>query len=153
MRLLAFSSLLEVQSSETSQSRRCSKKSCPGLEGALRTPEPLVPGRGPRRQRLGPSGERRKRAAMAAAAAPALKHWRTTLERVEKFVSPLYFTDCNLRGRCGHLVHGAGRPHPRVSSLPAPGGNPSFGHLGRGTKCPPRKGLGPRRRGWGETEL
>uniref|UniRef100_A0A8D2JPU2 alpha-mannosidase n=1 Tax=Sciurus vulgaris TaxID=55149 RepID=A0A8D2JPU2_SCIVU len=32
-------------------------------------------------------------------AAPALKHWRTTLERVEKFVSPLYFTDCNLRGR------------------------------------------------------
>uniref|UniRef100_F6ZB88 alpha-mannosidase n=1 Tax=Equus caballus TaxID=9796 RepID=F6ZB88_HORSE len=33
------------------------------------------------------------------AAAPALKHWRTTLERVEKFVSPLYFTDCNLRGR------------------------------------------------------
>ncbi|KAM4826308.1 alpha-mannosidase 2C1 [Thomomys bottae] len=34
-----------------------------------------------------------------AAAAPALKHWRTTLERVEKFVSPLYFTDCNLRGR------------------------------------------------------
>ncbi|KAK2508946.1 LOW QUALITY PROTEIN: hypothetical protein MC885_008404 [Smutsia gigantea] len=33
------------------------------------------------------------------AVAPALKHWRTTLERVEKFVSPLYFTDCNLRGR------------------------------------------------------
>uniref|UniRef100_A0A8C0WSN5 Alpha-mannosidase 2C1 n=1 Tax=Castor canadensis TaxID=51338 RepID=A0A8C0WSN5_CASCN len=33
------------------------------------------------------------------AAVPALKHWRTTLERVEKFVSPLYFTDCNLRGR------------------------------------------------------
>uniref|UniRef100_A0A8C5LIP8 Alpha-mannosidase 2C1 n=1 Tax=Jaculus jaculus TaxID=51337 RepID=A0A8C5LIP8_JACJA len=32
-------------------------------------------------------------------AAPALKHWRTTLERVEKFVSPRYFTDCNLRGR------------------------------------------------------
>ncbi|KAK2103450.1 hypothetical protein P7K49_017306 [Saguinus oedipus] len=31
---------------------------------------------------------------MAMAAAPALKHWRTTLERVEKFVSPLYFTDC-----------------------------------------------------------
>ncbi|XP_006888438.1 PREDICTED: alpha-mannosidase 2C1 [Elephantulus edwardii] len=31
--------------------------------------------------------------------APSLKHWRTTLERVEKFVSPLYFTDCNLRGR------------------------------------------------------
>lgn len=35
-----------------------------------------------------------------AAAVPALKHWRTALERVEKFVSPLYFTDCNLRGRC-----------------------------------------------------
>lgn len=34
-------------------------------------------------------------------AAPALKHWRTTLERVEKFVSPLYFTDCNLHGRWG----------------------------------------------------
>ncbi|XP_053512866.1 alpha-mannosidase 2C1 isoform X4 [Artibeus jamaicensis] len=33
------------------------------------------------------------------AAAPFLKHWRTTLERVEKFVSPVYFTDCNLRGR------------------------------------------------------
>ncbi|XP_036902886.1 alpha-mannosidase 2C1 [Sturnira hondurensis] len=33
------------------------------------------------------------------AAAPFLKHWRTTLERVEKFVSPLYFADCNLRGR------------------------------------------------------
>ncbi|XP_040824661.1 alpha-mannosidase 2C1 isoform X1 [Ochotona curzoniae] len=33
------------------------------------------------------------------AAAPPIKHWRTTLERVEKFVSPLYFTDCNLRGR------------------------------------------------------
>lgn len=36
---------------------------------------------------------------MAMAAAPFLKHWRTTLERVEKFVSPLYSTDCNLRGR------------------------------------------------------
>ncbi|XP_076979834.1 alpha-mannosidase 2C1 isoform X1 [Tamandua tetradactyla] len=32
-------------------------------------------------------------------ATPVLKHWRTTLERVEKFISPLYFTDCNLRGR------------------------------------------------------
>ncbi|XP_023585604.1 alpha-mannosidase 2C1 isoform X2 [Trichechus manatus latirostris] len=31
--------------------------------------------------------------------AAALKHWRTTLERVEKFVSPIYFTDYNLRGR------------------------------------------------------
>ncbi|XP_060030724.1 alpha-mannosidase 2C1 isoform X2 [Erinaceus europaeus] len=35
----------------------------------------------------------------AAMAAAPLKHRRTTLERVEKFVSPLYFTDCNLRGR------------------------------------------------------
>ncbi|ELW70646.1 Alpha-mannosidase 2C1 [Tupaia chinensis] len=34
---------------------------------------------------------------MAMAAAPALKHWRTTLERVEKFLSPIYFTDS--RGR------------------------------------------------------
>ncbi|XP_058150537.1 alpha-mannosidase 2C1 isoform X2 [Dasypus novemcinctus] len=32
-------------------------------------------------------------------ATPVLKHWRTTVERVEKFVSPLYFTDCNLYGR------------------------------------------------------
>lgn len=60
--------------------------------------------------------ERSERAAMAAA--PALKHWRTTLERVEKFVSPLYFTDCNLRGRCGPLAQGTRQPHPRVSSLP-----------------------------------
>nr|XP_034968274.1 alpha-mannosidase 2C1 [Zootoca vivipara] len=28
-----------------------------------------------------------------------LKHRRTTLERVEKFISEIYFTDCNLRGR------------------------------------------------------
>lgn len=28
-----------------------------------------------------------------------LKHRRTALERVEKFVSATYFTDCNLRGR------------------------------------------------------
>ncbi|XP_056655115.1 alpha-mannosidase 2C1 isoform X6 [Monodelphis domestica] len=36
-----------------------------------------------------------------AAAAPALvlKHRRTTLERVEKFLSSCYFTDCNLWGR------------------------------------------------------
>ena len=53
----------------------------------------------------------------AAPVAPALKHWRTTLERVEKFVSPLYFTDCNLRGRCGPLAQGTRRQHPRVSSL------------------------------------
>uniref|UniRef100_A0A8D0GUW2 Glycoside hydrolase family 38 central domain-containing protein n=1 Tax=Sphenodon punctatus TaxID=8508 RepID=A0A8D0GUW2_SPHPU len=36
---------------------------------------------------------------MAGAGALVLKHRRTTLERVEKFVSELYFTDCNLRGR------------------------------------------------------
>uniref|UniRef100_A0A8C3PNG6 alpha-mannosidase n=1 Tax=Calidris pygmaea TaxID=425635 RepID=A0A8C3PNG6_9CHAR len=29
----------------------------------------------------------------------ALKHRRTALERVEKFISEVYFTDCNLRGR------------------------------------------------------
>lgn len=57
---------------------------------------------------------------MAAAAAPALKHWRTTLERVEKFVSPLYFTDCNLRGRCGPFVQGAAGAAVRLS-LPFPG--------------------------------
>ncbi|XP_042330389.1 alpha-mannosidase 2C1 [Sceloporus undulatus] len=31
--------------------------------------------------------------------APIMKHRRTTLERVEKFVSGTYFLDCNLRGR------------------------------------------------------
>ncbi|KAM7158118.1 alpha-mannosidase 2C1 isoform 2-T2 [Molossus nigricans] len=37
---------------------------------------------------------------MAAAVVPALKHWRTTLERAEKFVSPVYSShDCNLRSR------------------------------------------------------
>ncbi|KAG7473386.1 hypothetical protein MATL_G00095190 [Megalops atlanticus] len=30
---------------------------------------------------------------------PVLKHRRTLLERAEKFVSDVYFTDCNLRGR------------------------------------------------------
>ncbi|XP_030811087.1 alpha-mannosidase 2C1-like [Camarhynchus parvulus] len=29
----------------------------------------------------------------------AIKHRRTALERVEKFLSDTYFTDCNLRGR------------------------------------------------------
>ncbi|XP_074248750.1 alpha-mannosidase 2C1 isoform X2 [Saimiri boliviensis] len=47
------------------------------------------------------------------AAAPALKHWRATLERVEKFVSPLYFTDCNLRGR----LFGASCPVAALSSF------------------------------------
>uniref|UniRef100_A0A2I3HP54 alpha-mannosidase n=1 Tax=Nomascus leucogenys TaxID=61853 RepID=A0A2I3HP54_NOMLE len=50
------------------------------------------------------------------AAAPALKHWRTTLERVEKFVSPLYFTDCNLRGR----LFGASCPVAALSSFLTP---------------------------------
>lgn len=31
------------------------------------------------------------------------------------------------------------------------GGNPSFGHMDRGTKYPPQIVLGPRRREWGET--
>ncbi|EHH63235.1 Alpha-mannosidase 2C1 [Macaca fascicularis] len=50
------------------------------------------------------------------AAAPALKHWRTTVERVEKFVSPLYFTDCNLRGR----LFGATCPVAALSSFLTP---------------------------------
>uniref|UniRef100_A0A3B3Z9Y1 Uncharacterized protein n=1 Tax=Periophthalmus magnuspinnatus TaxID=409849 RepID=A0A3B3Z9Y1_9GOBI len=33
------------------------------------------------------------------AAAPVLKNRRTLLERAEKFISDIYFTDCNLRGR------------------------------------------------------
>lgn len=64
---------------------------------------------------------------MAAVVAPALKHWRTTLERVEKFVSPLYFTDCNLRGRCGPFVQGAGR-RIRAPQPSLPGGYPNCGH-------------------------
>ncbi|XP_052044223.1 alpha-mannosidase 2C1 isoform X1 [Apodemus sylvaticus] len=58
--------------------------------------EPLVPSGATSRQHQGSSGEGR---GIAMAAAPFLKHWRTTFERVEKFVSPIYFTDCNLRGR------------------------------------------------------
>ncbi|XP_035191627.1 alpha-mannosidase 2C1 isoform X3 [Oxyura jamaicensis] len=38
-------------------------------------------------------------AAPGMAAGAMLKHRRTALERVEKFVSAAYFTDCNLRGR------------------------------------------------------
>lgn len=72
----------------------------PGAEGALESRNVWLPLRQPRE----PSGERAGRAAMAVA--PALKHWRTTLERVEKFVSPLYFADCNLRGRWGPLALG-----------------------------------------------
>uniref|UniRef100_A0A8C3VE01 alpha-mannosidase n=1 Tax=Catharus ustulatus TaxID=91951 RepID=A0A8C3VE01_CATUS len=35
----------------------------------------------------------------SSAAMAAIKHRRTALERVEKFISDTYFTDCNLRGR------------------------------------------------------
>lgn len=63
---------------------------------------------------------------MAAVVAPTLKHWRTTLERVEKFVSPIYFTDCNLRSRCGPFVQGAG-PHVRAFEPSFAGGYPNFG--------------------------
>uniref|UniRef100_A0A8C2VKB0 Alpha-mannosidase 2C1 n=1 Tax=Chinchilla lanigera TaxID=34839 RepID=A0A8C2VKB0_CHILA len=50
------------------------------------------------------------------AAVPAVKHWRTALERVEKFVSPLYFTDCNLRGR----LFGDRRPVAALASFLTP---------------------------------
>ena len=30
---------------------------------------------------------------------PVLKHRRATFERIEKFISDLYFTDVNIRGR------------------------------------------------------
>lgn len=53
---------------------------------------------------------------MAMAAAPVLKNWRTTLERVEKFVSPRYFTDCNLRGR----LFGESCPVAALSSFLTP---------------------------------
>lgn len=46
----------------------------------------------------------------------ALKHRRTALERVEKFLSETYFTDCNLRGRWA-----AGTALPRLPG-PSPGG-------------------------------
>lgn len=45
-----------------------------------------------------------------------LKNWRTTLERVEKFVSPRYFTDCNLRGR----LFGESCPVAALSSFLTP---------------------------------
>ncbi|XP_008843092.2 alpha-mannosidase 2C1 isoform X4 [Nannospalax galili] len=98
----------------SSKSRWCSKKSCSGLEGAGSTPEPLVPGCAPSRQYQGSFGEGRGRTAMAAT--PLLKHWRTTLERVEKFVSPIYFTDCNLRGR----LYGDSCPVAALSSFLTP---------------------------------
>ncbi|XP_055984737.1 alpha-mannosidase 2C1 isoform X3 [Sorex fumeus] len=49
-------------------------------------------------------------------AAPALKHRRATLERVEKFISPLYFADCNLRGR----LFGDRRPAASLASFLTP---------------------------------
>lgn len=81
-----------------------------------------------------------------AAAAPALKHWRTTLERVEKFVSPLYFTDCNLRGRCGPLAQGTRRPHPRV--FPS-GGKPKLRPRGPTDKVSASDSAGAREEGVG----
>lgn len=75
------------------------------------------------------------------AAAPFLKHWRTTFERVEKFVSPIYFTDCNLRGRCGpRPAELADHIRALIPSLPE--GNPGCSHPGRGTKFPPQTGQG-----------
>lgn len=75
------------------------------------------------------------------AAAPFLKHWRTTFERVEKFLSPIYFTDCNLRGRCGpRPAELADHIRALIPSLPE--GNPGCGHPGRGTKFPPQTGQG-----------
>lgn len=86
-------------------------------------PEPLVPGGAATRQHQGSSGERSGRIAMAVA--PFLKHWRTTFERVEKFVSPIYFTDCNLRGRCGPCFGvAANRIRAFFPSLPE--GNPGL---------------------------
>ena len=35
---------------------------------------------------------------------PVFKNRRTLLERAEKFISEIYFTDCNLRGRYGSPV-------------------------------------------------
>lgn len=63
------------------------------------------------------------------AVAPFLKHWRTTFERVEKFVSPIYFTDCNLRGRCGPWP---AEPSDRIRALfpSLPEGNPGCGPPG-----------------------
>lgn len=120
--------LLSTQSSET----LCCENKGPWLEGAPSDAGTF--GACPSWQRPEPSGERTRHAAMAAVVAPAIKHWRTTLERVEKFVSPLYFTDCNLCGRCGPFAQGIG-PGLRAcaSACPSgevgPGENPNCGHL------------------------
>ncbi|XP_038041012.2 alpha-mannosidase 2C1 isoform X1 [Anas platyrhynchos] len=50
------------------------------------------------------------------AAGAMLKHRRTALERVEKFVSAVYFTDCNLRGR----LLGARCPPTALSCFQSP---------------------------------
>ncbi|XP_047937398.2 alpha-mannosidase 2C1 isoform X1 [Anser cygnoides] len=55
-------------------------------------------------------------AAPGMAAGAMLKHRRTALERVEKFVSAAYFTDCNLRGR----LYGASRPPAALSCFQSP---------------------------------
>ncbi|CDR00188.1 unnamed protein product, partial [Oncorhynchus mykiss] len=43
---------------------------------------------------------------------PVLKNRRTLLERAEKFISEIYFTDCNLRGR----LYGDACPLESISS-------------------------------------
>lgn len=70
-----------------------------------------------------------------------MKHWRTTFERVEKFVSPVYFTDCNLRGRCGPWP-AEPADHIRALSPSLPEGNLGRVQPGRGTKFPPQTGQG-----------
>uniref|UniRef100_A0A3P8UMG9 alpha-mannosidase n=1 Tax=Cynoglossus semilaevis TaxID=244447 RepID=A0A3P8UMG9_CYNSE len=47
---------------------------------------------------------------------PVLKNRRTLLERAEKFVSDIYFTDCNLRGR----LYGDSCPLESVASFSCP---------------------------------
>lgn len=47
---------------------------------------------------------------------PVLKNRRTLLERAEKFISDVYFTDCNLRGR----LYGESYPLESISSFLSP---------------------------------
>ncbi|XP_072242006.1 alpha-mannosidase 2C1 isoform X2 [Leuresthes tenuis] len=47
---------------------------------------------------------------------PVLKHRRTLLERAEKFISDVYFTDCNLRGR----LYGDSCPLESLASFLSP---------------------------------
>ncbi|XP_075326037.1 alpha-mannosidase 2C1 isoform X2 [Odontesthes bonariensis] len=47
---------------------------------------------------------------------PVLKHRRTLLERAEKFISDVYFTDCNLRGR----LYGDSCPLESLTSFLSP---------------------------------